>query len=403
MKAKTVLISGASIAGPALAFWLHRYGFHTTIVERAPALRPGGYAVDFRGAGMEVLRRMQIVDEIRRFETRTGKVTMVDAQNRKVASMPDGFTSGELEIMRGDLANILYIATKNSTEYIFNDTITGLTQGPDGVDVSFSRSPARRYDLVIGADGLHSNVRNLIFGEEAQFLHELGLYIAIFTTPDFMHLGGDALYYGTLGRRVGLFGVARKKEAKASFFFASEPLHYDRRDIRQQKQILKDKFSGLGWQVPQLLQYLDSTSDFYFDSVSQIRMDTWSRGRITLVGDAAHCASPMAGLGTTMAVIGAYVLAGELHAAGGDHTHAFPRYETIMREFTANCQKLAGGIDWFVPTTRLKQWMSNQVWKILPYTPWKNTMIKLPTKLANSITLKDYEHIGNQSAILPLF
>ncbi len=150
MKAKTILISGASVAGPALAFWLHRYGFRTTIVERAPALRPGGYAVDFRGAGMEVLRRMQIVDEIRRFETRTGKVTMVDAQNKRVASMPDGFTSGELEIMRGDLANVLYEATKNSTEYIFNDTITGLTQGAQGVDVSFSRSPARRFDLVIG-------------------------------------------------------------------------------------------------------------------------------------------------------------------------------------------------------------------------------------------------------------
>ncbi len=159
--------------------------------------------------------------------------------------MPDGFTSGELEIMRGDLAHVLYEATKNSTEYIFNDTITGLTQGAQGVDVSFSRSPARRFDLVIGADGLHSNVRTLIFGEEAQFLHELGLYIAIFTTPDFMHLDGNALYYGTLGRRVGLFGVRQKLvKRRPPSYFASEPLHYDRRDIRQQKQILKDKFYG---------------------------------------------------------------------------------------------------------------------------------------------------------------
>ena len=213
MRTKSVLISGASIAGPALAYWLNRYGFETTIIERAPAIRPGGYAVDFRGAGMEVLKRMGIMEEIRKYETRTGKITMVDRNNKKLASMPDGFTSGELEIMRGDLANVLYEATRQNTDYIFNDSITGLTQRPDGVDVTFSRSAAQHFDLVVGADGLHSNVRTLVFGEEARFLRELGLYIAIFTTPDFMHLDRNGLYYGTLGRRVGLFGVRRKKEA----------------------------------------------------------------------------------------------------------------------------------------------------------------------------------------------
>jgi 2-polyprenyl-6-methoxyphenol hydroxylase-like FAD-dependent oxidoreductase len=397
MATKTVLISGASVAGPSLAFWLNRYGFKTTIVERAPALRPGGYAVDFRGAGMEVLRRMNLIDEIRRHEVRTGKITIVDEDNKKVASMPDGFTSGELEIMRGDLANVLYDATKDDTEYIFNDSITDLTQGPHGVDVSFSRTAARRFDLVIGADGLHSNVRSLTFGEEAQFLHEFGLYVAIFTVPDFMNVNGDGLFYGTLGRRVGLFGVRQKKEAKASFYFSSEPLQYDRRDIQQQKRILHEKFAGLGWQVPQMLQYMDSAPDFYFDSISQIRMDTWSRGRVTLVGDAAHCASPMAGLGTTMAMIGAYVLAGELNAAHGDHTIAFPRYENLMHDFSVNIQKLADGAEWFVPNTPLRLWMSNIFWKILPYTPWKNMMIKMPTKLSNSITLKDYEQRESRS------
>lgn len=396
MNKTSVLISGASVAGPALAFWLHRYGFETTIVERAPALRPGGYAVDFRGAGMEALRRMNIIDDVRRFEVRTGKITMVDEKNRKIASMPDGFTSGELEIMRGDLAHVLYEATKENTEYIFNDSITGLIQGPHGVDVRFSSGEHRHFDLVVGADGLHSNVRSLAFGEEAQFLHELGLYIAIFTTPDFMNLGRDALYYGTLGRRVGLFGDRTRKEAKASFFFTSEPLDYDRRDIRQQKQILRDKFSQLRWQVPQLLQYMENAPDFYFDSVSQIRMDTWSRGRITLAGDAAHCASPMSGLGTTMAVVGAYVLAGELNAAGGDHTRAFPRYEAVMREFAQSCQTLADGVSWFVPTTRFKLRMSNLMWKILPYTPWKNMMNKLPAKIANSVRLKDYENASSE-------
>lgn len=399
MRTKTVLISGASIAGPALAYWLNRYGFETTIVERAPAIRPGGYAVDFRGAGMEVLRRMDLIGAIRKFETRTGRITMVDRNNKKLASMPDGFTSGELEIMRGDLANVLYEATRKNTEYIFNDSITGLTQRPDGVDVTFSRNAARHFDLVVGADGLHSNVRTQVFGEEARFLHDLGLYIAIFTTPDFMHLGRNGLYHATLGRRVGLFGVNGKKEAMASFFFASDPLQYDRRDILQQKQILRDKFAGMAWQVPRLLELMDSAPDFYFDSVSQIRMDTWSRGSVTLVGDAAHCGSPVSGLGTTMAVTGAYVLAGELMAAGGNHTIAFPRYETRMREFTINCQKLADGVDWFVPKTHFKFWLSHKIWQILPYTPWKNMMNELPTKAATSIQLPDYEHRESHTLI----
>ena len=399
MRTKSVLISGASIAGPALAYWLNRYGFETTIIERAPAIRPGGYAVDFRGAGMEVLKRMGIMEEIRKYETRTGKITMVDRNNKKLASMPDGFTSGELEIMRGDLANVLYEATRQNTDYIFNDSITGLTQRPDGVDVTFSRSAALHFDLVVGADGLHSNVRTLVFGEEARFLRELGLYIAIFTTPDFMHLDRNGLYYGTLGRRVGLFGVRRKKEAMASFFFTSDPLKYDRRDILQQKQILREKFANMSWQVPRLLELMDSAPDFYFDSVSQIRMDTWSRGRVTLVGDAAHCGSPVSGLGTTMAVTGAYVLAGELRAAGGNHNVAFPSYETRMREFTVNCQKLADGVDWFIPRTYFKFWLSTKIWKVLPHTPWKNMMNEIPTKAANSIQLNDYEHMDSRALI----
>jgi 2-polyprenyl-6-methoxyphenol hydroxylase-like FAD-dependent oxidoreductase len=150
MKPTRILISGASVAGPTLAFWLSRYGFLPTIIERAPAIRPGGYAVDFRGAATDVLKNMGIIDEIRQFETRTNKITVVDKNNKKLYSLPDGFTSGELEIMRGDLANVLYNATRQDTEYIFNDTITGLTEVEDGVEVTFSRHPARKIDLVIG-------------------------------------------------------------------------------------------------------------------------------------------------------------------------------------------------------------------------------------------------------------
>jgi 2-polyprenyl-6-methoxyphenol hydroxylase-like FAD-dependent oxidoreductase len=160
MKNQNILISGASIAGPALAFWLSRYGFNTTIVERAPSLRPGGYAVDFRGASMKVLERMGVIDQVRSIQTRIGAITIVDRNNKKVASMPDGFTSGELEILRGDLAEIFHHATRETTEYIFDDSITAIHQTDTGVDVEFERTPRRRFDVVIGADGLHSRVRS---------------------------------------------------------------------------------------------------------------------------------------------------------------------------------------------------------------------------------------------------
>jgi 2-polyprenyl-6-methoxyphenol hydroxylase-like FAD-dependent oxidoreductase len=390
MRNKNILISGASVAGPALAYWLSRYGFNPSVVERAPAVRPGGYAVDFRGAAMNALERMGIIDEIRKLETRTGAITIVDKTNRKIASMPDGFTSGELEIMRGDLAGVLYAATRDRAEYIFDDSILAIRDDEDGAEVTFSRSEPRRFDLVVGADGLHSNVRALAFGEESRFIHHLGYYVAIFTTPNFMNLDHSGLYYGTLGKKVGIFSARENTEGKASFFFASDPLEYERRDIVRQKQILADKFAGELWQVPRLLRMMEDAPDFYFDSVSQIRMERWSAGRSVLLGDAAHCASPLSGMGTSMAIVGAYILAGELKEANGDYTVAFAHYETRMRDFVTRCQKLVEGADWFVPCTRFKLWLSQQMWKILPYTPWKNMMIEVPLKIGNSITLKDY-------------
>jgi 2-polyprenyl-6-methoxyphenol hydroxylase-like FAD-dependent oxidoreductase len=391
VKNKSVLISGASVAGPALAFWLNRYGFHPTIVERAPALRPGGYAVDFRGASLRILERMGLLPEVQRMQTRVGAITIVDRNNKKVASMPDGFTCGELEILRGDLAGIFYQATREMTEYIFDNSIAGMQESDAGVEVLFEQGGRRRFDLVVGADGLHSKVRSLAFGEEAAFVRYLGCYVSIFTIPNYLNLDRSGVYYGTLGKKVGIFNGGDQGEAKASFFFATDPLQYDRRDTKQQQGILRDHFQQDGWQVPRLLEMMETAPDFYFDSVSQVKMNRWSVGRKVLLGDAAYCASPLSGMGTGMAVVGAYVLAGELAEADGDYAVAFEKYESLMRNFVEQCQGIAdGGTKWFVPRTPFRLWLSHQMWKILPYTPWKNMMIEVPLRIGNSISLKDY-------------
>ncbi|MBS1813623.1 MAG: FAD-dependent monooxygenase [Acidobacteria bacterium] len=387
---KRVLISGASIAGPALAFWLSRYGFEVTVIERAPALRPGGYAVDFRGTAMCVLERMGLVDAVKEHETRTGSITMVDKNNRLEAKMPDGFTSGDLEILRSDLSKVLYEVTRHDAEYVFDDSIFEIVEDCDGVDVSFVSGANRRFDYVVGADGLHSNVRSIAFGKESDFAHPMGYYIAIYTVPDFLHLGDAGRYYVELGKRVGCFGTPNDGKAKASFYFASKGLDYDRRDVASQKKLLRDTYADVAWETQRMLEMMDDAPDFYFDSLSQVRMKSWSKGRVVLLGDAAACPTPMSGMGTSIAMVGAYVLAGELHANGGDYATAFSRYEVAMRPFVTEAQKMAEGVSWFVPQTRLKLWFSKKMWSLMPQSTMRKLMIDQPNQVASTVKLKDY-------------
>lgn len=392
MENRNVLISGASVAGPALAYWLHRYGFAPTVVERAPALREGGYAVDFRGeAHLSVLRRMGILGDIERARTGMGSMSYVNAAGKPVARMPADLFAGDVEILRGDLARILYDATREGTEYVFGDSVTSLAEDAGGVTVTFERGAPRRFDLVIGADGLHSATRRLAFGPEERFVRHLGLYCAIFTTANHLGLDHTGHAYRTGGRLVALYSARHNREAKAVFYFASPEPGLERRDVARQQAVLAERFAGNGWESDRLLREMRQAPDFYFDSVAQVRMDAWSRGRVALVGDAASCPSSLSGMGSGLAMVGAYVLAGELAAAGGDHRVAFARYEREMREYAAGCVKMGDGVaSLMVPGSRLTASLLNRYYKVMPYLPGKNLPARMARRTAEGIALRDY-------------
>lgn len=390
MQNKNILISGGSIAGPALAYWLRRYGCNPTVVERAPALRKGGHGVDFRGTQMDVLRRMGILDDVRRVQTNQGEMVFIDKAGKPLASLPASFAGGEVEILRGDLSRILYEATKDTTEYIFGDWITSLSQTADEVHVTFERGQPRTYDLVVGADGLHSGVRALAFGGESTFRRELGYYIAGFVIPNYLNLRHTSLTYNVPAKGVTVTSQRDNTEAAAGFLFASEPLDYDWHDVEQQKKILADVFTGVGWQTPRLLEAMWDAPELYFDSLSQIHLDHYSKGRVVLLGDAAWCAGP-GGSGTGLAMVAAAVLAGELAASGGDHRAAFTRYEEHVRgAATRGLKQGKGSGSFLAPRTPSKIRLRNLMCRMLSSRAMAGVLDRMAMKAANAITLKDY-------------
>ncbi|MET3988160.1 FAD-dependent monooxygenase [Streptomyces sp. PvR034] len=350
-RSRTVLISGGSVAGPALAFWLHRHGFTPTIVERAPELRDGGYAVDFRGEALDVLDRMGLLEEIRALDTEMGDAAMVDAEGRQYATLPAAVFAGDLEVLKGDLTRMLYEVTREDVEYVFGDSLTSLHEDADGVLVTFEHGAPRRFDLVVGADGLHSRTRALAFGPEEEFVRHLGIYTAVFNLDNYLDLHRTGRLYAVPGKAANIFTARGDTEARAAFHFAADTLEYDRRDPTAHKRIIAERFDGEGWEVPRLLKEMDAAQEFFFDANAQVVMDTWSAGRVVLLGDAGYCAGPTSGRGTSQALIGAYLLAGELAARGGDHAAAFTAYEQRMRPYVAEHQALGreGAERFFMP------------------------------------------------------
>ncbi|HEV7653023.1 MAG TPA: FAD-dependent monooxygenase [Actinophytocola sp.] len=355
-----VLISGASIAGPVAAHRLARDGHEVTVVEQAPGLRPGGAPIDVRGPAIEVAERMGVLAELRSGRTDTQGVEYVDRAGKRVAAMrPRDFAEDpdDIEVERGDLLSVLYEASRNDAEYVFGDSIDTLSQDAGGVDVTFVSGAPRRFDLVVGADGLHSVVRRLAFGPGG--VRHLGLYVALVPVDPRLGRPDWGVMHNSPGRVAGVYSF--HGQATGFFMFRSPELSYDRHDLDQQRKLLTDEFADEGWQVPELLDAVRTAEDLYFDSVSQVHLPSWVRGRVALVGDAGYCPALLSGMGTTLAMVGASELADAV-AQGAPH-----RYDETHRPLVRHAQAGVGqSAAVQVPATRWGLWTRNRLTRLLP-------------------------------------
>jgi 2-polyprenyl-6-methoxyphenol hydroxylase-like FAD-dependent oxidoreductase len=392
-----VLISGAGITGPTLAWWLARHGFTPTLIEAAPALRTGGYVIDFWGAGFEVANRMGLDTAIRDKGYQVRELRVVGRDGKRVT----GFRTAGFErlaqgqftsLRRGDLAATIFSGLPRCIETIFGDQIASLEQDARQVRVTLEHGSPRTFDLVIGADGVHSRVRRLVFGEDAQFEHYLGFKVAAFDAPGYRPRD-ELIYimYTEVGRQVARFAM---RGDRTMFLFTWKDANPALpRSLEEQRRELRAHFGASGWECPRILDALDGCSDLYFDRVSQIRMNRaqglWSRGRVSLAGDAASCVSFLAGQGSALAMVAAYLLAGELHRAAGDYSAAFARYQERFAPFVATKQKAALRFaDLFAPRSKLAMFLRNQAMNLMAIPGV--TALAMGRSFADAIELPDY-------------
>ena len=388
-KPRVILISGIGIAGPTLAYWLAARDFKPTLVERAPCLRTSGYVIDFWGVGYDVADRMGLLPDLRRDGYDVQEVRFVDACGRRVGGFSvDVFrrlTNGRyVSLARGDLAQLIYRKIDGCCQTIFDDSVTRIEQEGDSVCVEFERAPPRHFDLVIGADGLHSQIRRLVFASnEDRFENYLGFMVAAFEVAGYRPRD-EAVYvsYALPGKQVARFAMREDRTLFLFVWACDEPPTFNQHDTNTPREILRTTFGDAGWECRRILASLDELDGIYFDRVSQIRMDAWSKGRVALVGDAAFCPSLLAGQGSALAMAAAYVLAGELTKTRSDPEEAFRRYESLLRPLISSKQmaaeRFAGA---FAPRTRFGLFLRNQITKAFA--------IPLVAKLAMGPSLMD--------------
>lgn len=399
MKNKHILISGAGVSGLTLAYWLKQYGFVPTLIERHPTLRTGGYKIDIRGVALEVIRQMGVYQAVVEGRTDIQGATIIESGGKESREMDadvcGGRIEGDLEIFRGDLCEII-LKQIGDVECIFGDCITTISQNEESVYVEFEKGKPRKFDLVIGADGLHSIVRKLAFGDESEFLKELGVYISVYSIPNFLHLDRWEIEYFEPQKFINVYSAGNDVNAKAGFAFCSESLKIDYNDKKRQQKLLKEAFAKIGWEVPRLLAMMEDAPDFYFDAVAQIHLPHWSEGRVALAGDAGYAPSPLSGQGTSVAVVGAYVLAGELAEAHGNYKTAFSEYEKGLRQFVKKNQELVelSLMHMTGDESSSMFWLYSQLNQLLPngvvIDLFKKLGVKKINEAANDLKLKNY-------------
>jgi 2-polyprenyl-6-methoxyphenol hydroxylase-like FAD-dependent oxidoreductase len=382
------LVSGAGVAGPALATALGRHGIEATVVEAAAKLRTTGFAVDFRGATHKaVLAKLGVLDELMAVQTHGGAMRCVDEHGRQIYRLPEEFAGGEVEVRRSELSRILYERSLSHADYLFGDTVVHLAETDDGVRVDFAHAESQTYDIVIGADGLHSGVRRLAFGPEREFVKHLGYYIAGWDLPNDRGYGTTAVQHNVPGRMASVGADFRDpSRAGALFVFAGERRDVDWRDLDRQKRMIAEAFAGMRWEVPYLLSTLRDVDDMYFDSISRARVPAWTKGRVALLGDAAWGLT-LGGMGVGTGVVGAYVLAGELALAKGDHLAAFAAYERRMRAYAGRWQKGASPGQFLAPSTAALLWLRNTMFATRTV---QKMMVAGTTRLATDMELPAY-------------
>ncbi len=381
-----ILVIGAGIAGPALCYWLKRFGFSPVLIEKSAAIRKGGQALDVRGVAMQLARKMGIDEQIRERRTRISHGRFVD-RSGKLLHEEQGEKFGfrqddELEILRGDLVEIL-MKTIAELPCYFNQALSRIKQNEDSLTLHFKDGRIENYDLVFAADGIHSSVRQLVFDENEYQLINLGSYISTFTLPNYLHLNHMEIICEANHKLLSINSDNQADLARAGFMFRSQHSLKDIRDENEQKQFLCDTFRDFGWETEAILAYLSESKDFYFDTITQIKMDSWSKGRVALVGDAAYCPSPLSGQGNNLALVGAYILAGELKAAQGNYSQAFARYHDLLRPFVLANQQFGAWVSESFLT-------ENEITKEIAEERSNNILTTMKS-VANAIVLPEYE------------
>lgn len=393
-----VLIVGAGIAGPTLAYWLVRHGFAVSLVERAPELRRGGYVIDFGGLGYDVAAKMDdLVPRLRESGYLLREVRYVDSKGRRVAGTSvDSFlrvTGGRyITIARADLAAQIFGLIEGRVETIFGDTVAAIEETPADVRVTFASGTARDFDLVVGSDGVHSEVRRIAFGPQERFERYLGICAAAYTLTGYAPRD-ELVYvlYSEIGRQAARFALRDDRTLVLLTF--RDPQGAPPAGREEQNARLRRAFSNAGWECATLLAPLDRVADLYFDRVSQIRFaagEPWHRGRVVLLGDAASCVSLLAGEGSSLAMAAAYILAGELAGARGAVPAALCAYEERFRRFVESKQRTALRFaSSFAPTSRFSMLARNIALDLMS-VPWMGDRI-VAAMLQTGFALPSYD------------